>query len=107
MYPALARNIIDFDKKIKISGPMQNVACDILSRLEATLMSYHYNGLKEDNKSMYEEVMQIFDKFNKKYNLNSDPFTGCICTDKQWSESSQEYNRQQMEARYGHHDGLD
>ena len=84
--------------KIKITNKMQQVAVDILGELECYMM-----GRKE----VPEEIIQIIDKFYKKYELCKDPFTEMICTTKEWAKNSLEYDRQTMIEHYGHCDGLD
>jgi hypothetical protein len=85
-------------KPQRITGPMQQVAVDILHELECILI--------EGKPVTNTQVTKVLTDNFKKYNLNNDPFTGLVCSDKEWSESSQEYNRQKMEEMYDHHDGI-
>lgn len=85
-------------KQFKITKQMQEVAVNILQELEVYMMS---------SKEVPEKVVQIFDNMCKKYELCEDPFTGMICTTKEWAKNSLEYDRQTMIQRYGHCDGLD
>lgn len=85
-------------KPLKITNKMQQVAVDILQELEAYMMTH---------KEVPEEIVQIFDKTCKKYELCEDPFTGTVCTTKEWAKNSLEYDRQLMFEHYGHCDGLD
>lgn len=91
-------------KEIKITEKEQRVAVDILQELEMWMMS------RPGNSDLSESEQQIYDIFNKmckKYELCEDPFTGMICTTKEWAKNCLEYDRQTMMERYGHCDGLD
>lgn len=85
-------------KKIVITNTMQKVAVDILGELEAYMMSV---------KEIPKEILEIFDKMFKKYELCNDPFTQMVCTTKEWAKNCLEYDKQIMMERYGHCDGLD
>lgn len=85
-------------KKFIVSDKMQKVAVDILEDIEAYMMSV---------KEVPNEVLEIFNKHKKKYELCEDPFTCMICTTKEWAKNSLEYDKQIMMERYGHCDGLD
>lgn len=85
-------------KKNKITHTMQKVAVDILEEIEIYMMSV---------KEYPDEIQQIFDKMYEKYELCDDPFTGMVCTTKEYFENYLEYERQAMMERYGHCDGLE
>lgn len=85
-------------KQPKITNKMQKVAVDILQELEIYMM-----GRKE----VPEEIMQIYKKMYDKYELCDDPFTGMCCTLEDFFKNSLECDRQLMDMKYGHHDGLD
>ena len=76
---------------------MQQVAVDILEDIEAYMMSTN---------TVPSEILEIFNKYKKKYELCEDPFTQTICTTKEWAKNSLEYDKQIMMERYGHCDGL-
>lgn len=85
-------------KQPKITNKMQKVAVDILQELEAYMMTH---------KEVPEEIMQIYKRMYDKYELCDDPFTGMCCTSEEFCKNSLEYDRQLMDMKYGHHDGLD
>lgn len=85
-------------KQKKITPTMQKVAVDILEEIEIYMMSV---------KEYPDEIQQIFDKMYEKYELCNDPFTGMVCTTKEYFENYLEYERQAMIERYGHCDGLE
>ena len=85
-------------KQPKITNKMQKVAVDILQELEIYMM-----GRKE----VPEEIMQIYKKMYDKYELCDDPFTGMCCTLEEYCKNSLEYDKQLMDMKFGHHDGLD
>lgn len=88
----------------KITGPMEEVAVDILKDLEIMFMrTRDYSSCEE----VFDELCEIFQKHSKKYFLHSDPFTGMLCTSKEYAKKRLAYARQVMIARYGHCDGLD
>lgn len=88
----------------KITGPMQQVAVDILGNLEVILMrTRDYSSCEE----VFDELVSIIQNQSKKYFLHEDPFTGMLCTSKEYAENSLEYDRQRMIEKYGHCDGLD
>ena len=91
-------------KQPKITDTMQKVAVDILEDLEALMICSDRIVSKEQ---WYDEVFEIFKRAKTKYELCEDPFTGTICTWKEFGKNSLEYDRQLMDMRYGHHDGLD
>ena len=76
---------------------MQKVAVDILQEIEIYMMSV---------KEYPDEIQQIFDKMYERYELCKDPFTGMVCTTKEFFENQLEYEKQCMIERYGHCDGL-
>lgn len=85
------------NKQPLITNNMQKVAVDILSDIECYMMSV---------KEVPKEILEIFNKHKKKYELCEDPFTYMICTTKEWAKNSLEYDKQLMMERYGHCDGL-
>ena len=85
-------------KQKKITDTMQKVAVDILQEIEVYMMSV---------KDYPDEIQQIFDKMYERYELCNDPFTGMVCTTKEYFENHLEYERQAMIERYGHCDGLE
>jgi hypothetical protein len=85
-------------KQLKITNKMQEVAADILKELEVYMMV---------NKDCPKEIVDIFIKMFKKYELCQDPFTRMVCTTKEWAKNCLEYDKQLMMSRYGHYDGLD
>ena len=89
-------------KQQKITHTMQTVAVDILQDLEVLLMMH-----KQDEPYTADEIIEVINKHEKKYVLCHDPFTGMLCTAKEWAENSLEYDKQIMISRYGHCDGLD
>lgn len=86
------------NKKFIVTNTMQKVAVDILEDIEAYMMSTN---------NVPKEIVEIFNKHKKKYELCEDPFTYTICTTKEWAKNSLEYDKQIMMERYGHCDGLD
>ena len=86
------------NKKVCVTDKMQKVAVDILEDIEAYMMSAEH---------VPDEIMQIFNKYKTKYELCDDPFTGTVCTTKEWAKNSLEHDIQIMMERYGHCDGLD
>ena len=87
-------------KQKKITHTMQKVAVDILGDFEILTMTH--NG-----PYTFEEVWTIVQKHVEGYALCEDPFTRMICTSKEWSENSLEYDRQTAEQKWGHSDWLD
>lgn len=85
-------------KQRKITPTMQKVAVHILQEIEIYMMSV---------KEYPDEIQQIFDKMYERYELCKDPFTGMVCTTKEFFENCLEYERQTMIERYGHCDGLE
>lgn len=85
-------------KEFIVTDKMQKVAVDILSELEAYMMS---------TQDYPDEIMQIYDKMYDKYELCDDPFTGTCCTLKECAKNSLKMQRQIMIERYGHCDGLE
>ena len=85
------------NKKFIVTNTMQEVAVDILEDIEAYMMSV---------KEVPNEILEIFNKYKKKYELCEDPFTQMVCTTKEWAKNSLEYDKQLMMERYGHCDGL-
>ena len=80
-------------KRRKLTERDQQVAAEILIR-------FAFVNSMDDFESAYKESMND-------YNLCDDPFTHLPCSPGQYSENSLEYERQTMEERYGHCDGLD
>ena len=87
-------------KKRKITSTMQKVACDILQDFEILTM-------KHNGPYTFEEIWDIVQHNVEEYGLCKDPFTGMICTSKEYAENSLEYDRQTMYEKYGHCDGLE
>lgn len=86
------------EKQRRITNAQQQVAAEILCELEYTIWM---EGLTE------QQIVDFIKKKTKEYRLERDRFTHSLCTSKEAAESSAEYDRQTMEARYGHHDGLE
>ncbi len=82
----------------RITNSMQEVAAEILLELEV---------LGFETPVCEESIAEIIKKYIKKYDLCSDPFTGFVCTQKEYSKNSLEYDKQIMLERYGHCDGLE
>ena len=80
-------------KQRKITPTMQKVAADILMEFLFT------NNM--------DEVIDVYNKVMKQYNLCEDPFTRVPCTPEEYCESKLEYEKQMMMERYGHCDGLE
>lgn len=80
-------------KRRKLTERDQQVAAEILIR-------FAFVNSMDAFEAEYKEVM-------KDYDLCDDPFTRLPCSPGQYSENSLEYERQTMEERYGHCDGLD
>lgn len=53
------------------------------------------------------DMMDVWDKVFKDYNLERDPFTYLPCSTVKYYKNKLEYNRQTMIDRYGHCDGLE
>ena len=70
------------NKQPKITNTMQKVAVDILEDIEAYMMSVQ---------SVPQELLEIFNKYKKKYELCEDPFTQMICTTKEWAKNRFDY----------------
>ncbi len=70
---------------------IQRVAVDILTQFMFT-------------KDM-DEVMEVWNKIHKQYELHDDPFTSTPCTQKEYYKNLSEYEKQIMIERYGHCDG--
>lgn len=81
----------------KITTSMQKVAVDILQELEVYMMT-------EEN--VPQQIIDIYNKMYKKYELCDDPFTGMCCTDVDFFKSATEMEKQIMVQKYGHHDGI-
>lgn len=71
----------------------QEVAADILTKFTFV------NNMND--------VMDVWDKVFKDYNLERDPFTHLPCSTVEYYNNKLEYNRQTMIDRYGHCDGLE
>lgn len=78
---------------MKITKEMQKTASDIITRFMFA-------------RDM-DDVVKMWNDIYEKYELCTDPFTGCPCTPDEYSKNSLEYQRQIMMERYGHCDGLD
>lgn len=78
---------------MKITKTTQKVAADILTQFMFT-------------RDM-EDVVDVWSKIYKQYELFSDPFTGVPCTAEEYCKNHMEYERQTMMEMYGHCDGLD
>lgn len=87
-------------KQKKITHTMQKVAVDILGDFEVLTMTH--NG-----PYTFEEIWAIVQKHVDSYALCEDPFTGMICTSKEYAENSLEYDKQIMMDIYDHCDGLE
>lgn len=85
-------------KQFKVTNTMQKVAVDILTELECYMMTV---------KEVPKEILDIYNRMFKKYELCNDPFTQMVCTTNEWAKNCLEYDRQTMIERYGHCDGLD
>lgn len=80
-------------KRRKITERDQQVAADILIR-------FAFVNSMDAFESEYNAVL-------KAYDLCDDPFTHLPCSPGQYAENSLAYDRQAMEDRYGHFDGLE
>lgn len=81
-------------KQKKITHTMQEVAADILQ----TFIIHTWDGVtKEACDKFYDEVF-------KQYDLNYDPFTHFPCSNKEYAENNEEYQRQLMEERFGYYE---
>ena len=89
-------------KQKKITHTMQKVACHILGDLEILLMMHN-----QDEPFTAEEIIEIINNNEEEYALCHDPFTGMLCTSKEYTENSLEYDKQVACAKYGHCDWLD
>lgn len=78
---------------MKVTKTAQKVAADILTQF----------AFAHD----IDEVIEIYNRVCKQYDLYSDPFTGVPYTPEEYYESKLEYERQTMIERYGHCDGMD
>lgn len=90
-------------KQKKITHTMQKVAVDILSDLEVILMMHD----EAHQPLTAQAIIAVINKHEEQYALCHDPFTGMLCTSKEWAENSLEYDRQAACAKYGHCDWLD
>lgn len=89
-------------KRQKITHTMQKVAVDILQDLEILLMMH-----KQNEPYTAEEIIEIINKHEDGYELCHNPFTGMLCTSKEYCENRLEYDKQIMMELYGHCDGLE
>ena len=80
-------------KQKKITSTMQKVAADILTQFMFT-------------RNM-DEVIEVYNRVMEEYDLCSDPFTHTPCTFEEYCKNCIEYERQAMDEKYGHHDGLE
>ena len=87
-------------KHKKITHATQKVAANILSDFEILTMTH--NG-----PYTFEEIWAIVQKHVDGYGLCEDPFTRMLCTSKEAIENQLEYDRQTMDEKYGHWDGLE
>ena len=79
-------------KQRKITPTMQKVAADILMEfLFARNM---------------DEVIDVYNRVMKQYDLYDDPFTGVPCTPEEYYESKLEYEKQIAIDKFGHCDWL-
>lgn len=78
---------------MKITKKMQQVAADILTQFMFT-------------RDM-DDVVDVWSKVYKQYELFSDPFTGVPCTHEEYCKNQLEYEKQTMIEMYGHCDGLE
>ena len=90
-------------KQKKITHPMQQVAVDILSDLEAILMMHD----EVHQPLTAQAIIAVINKHEEQYALCHDPFTGMLCTSEEYMENSLEYDKAVMIERYGHCDGLE
>ncbi len=88
-------------RKKVLSNPAQLVAVDILRELEGILLTHERNIIP--TKCIQELVKSKI----KEYSLPADPFTGMVCTDREYVINNQELCRQIMLDTYGHYDGLE
>ena len=84
-------------KKFKITDTKQQVAVDILTELEVWMMGLPGNS--EPTKSE-QDIIDIYNKMYKKYELNNDPCTLMCCTDKEYQKNLAEYIKQENEDRF-------
>ena len=54
-----------------------------------------------------QDFHDAFSRIERQYNLESDPFTGCPCSSKEYALNKLEYDKQMMIGKYGHCDGLE
>ena len=54
-----------------------------------------------------QEFHDTFARIEKQCELESDPFTGCPCSQKEYEQNKLEYDKQIMIEKYGHCDGLE
>ena len=87
-------------KQKKITHTMQKVAVDILKDFEILAMTHN-------DPYTFEEIWDIVQKHVDGYGLCKDPFTGMICTSKEYAENSLEYEKQVAIERFGHCDWLE
>lgn len=78
---------------MKITETKQKVAADILTQFMFT-------------KTM-DDVIKVWDNIYEQYDLSSDPFTGCPCSEQEYCRNTIEYEKQAMIERFGHCDGLE
>ena len=53
-----------------------------------------------------EEFHEAYQRVYELYGLCDDPFTRLPCSPGEYEKNREEYNRQVMDEKYGHHDGL-
>lgn len=54
-----------------------------------------------------DDVVKVWNEVFERFNLRSDPFTGCPCTPEEYYDNRLEYDKQTMIEKYGHCDGLE
>jgi len=77
---------------MKFTDSMQKVAADILTQFMFV--------------ADMDEFLKAWDDVFSRFELCTDPFTGCPCSYKEYASSSLEFARQSMLEKYGHCDGL-
>ena len=53
-----------------------------------------------------QDFHDTFARIEQQYNLESDPFTGCPCSQIEYEINKLEYEKQIMIEKYGHCDGV-
>lgn len=78
---------------MKITETKQKVAADILTQFMFV--------------NCIDDVTKAWNNVYEQYELCSDPFTGCPCSEQEYCRNVIEYEKQVMIERFGHCDGLD